>query len=219
MKKQAENDEVVLMESFRNGEDKTLAYFFELHYKSLCYFAVRLTQDTEQAEDIVSECFLKLWQTRQEFKTMPNIKAFLYISCRNACLNYLKHMKRRNTAQELYFGQLQESEDTILFQIIETEVLGILSKEIEELPDKCQQVFKMIYLENKKTDEIATELNISVKTVRGHKARAIELLKTQLLKKGMSAAILLAFLLFIDKHKEIPELNIEKNLKIISSVR
>lgn len=199
MKRKSGQDEVELMESFRNGEDKTLAYFFDLHYKSLCYFAVRLTQDTEQAEDIVSECFLKIWRSRTEFQTTQNIKAFLYISCRNACLNHLKYLKRRNAAQELYFGQLQEGEDTILYQIIETEVLGILSKEIEELPDKCREVFKMIYVENKKTDEIAADLGISVKTVRGHKARAIELLKTQLLKKGMSAAVLLAFLLFIDK--------------------
>lgn len=198
MKRKSGQDEVELMESFRNGEDKTLAYFFDLHYKALCYFAVRLTQDTEQAEDIVSECFLKLWRSRTEFQTAQNIKAFLYISCRNACLNHLKYLKRRNAAQELYFGQLQEGEDTILYQIIETEVLGILSKEIEELPDKCREVFKMIYVENKKTDEIAADLGISVKTVRGHKARAIELLKTQLLKKGMSAAVLLAFLLFTD---------------------
>lgn len=199
MKRKSGQEEAELMESFRNGEDKVLAYFFDLHYKSLCYFAVRLTQDAEQAEDIVSECFLKLWRGRTEFQTAQNIKAFLYISCRNACLNHLKYLKRRNAAQELYFGQLQEGEDTILYQIIETEVLGILSKEIEELPDKCREVFKMIYVENKKTDEIAADLGISVKTVRGHKARAIELLKTQLLKKGMSAAVLLAFLLFTDK--------------------
>jgi RNA polymerase sigma-70 factor (family 1) len=199
MGKKTGQDEVSLMESFRSGEDKALAYFFDLHYKSLCYFAVRLAQDVEQAEDIVSECLLKLWQSRTEFQTTQNIKAFLYISCRNACLNYLKYLKRRSAAQELYFGQLQEGEDTILYQIIETEVLEILSKEIEELPDKCREVFKLIYLENKKTDVIAAELGISVKTVRGHKARAIELLKTQLLKKGMSGAILLAFLLFIDR--------------------
>lgn len=199
MKIKSGQDEAELMESFRNGEDKTLTYFFDLHYKSLCYFAVRLTQDAEQAEDIVSECFLKLWRGRTEFQTTQNIKAFLYISCRNACLNHLKYLKRRNAAQELYFGQLQEGEDTILYQIIETEVLGILSKEIEELPDKCREVFKMIYVDNKKTDEIAADLGISVKTVRGHKARAIELLKTQLLKKGMSDAVFLAFLLFIDK--------------------
>ncbi|TJY61539.1 RNA polymerase sigma-70 factor [Sphingobacterium alkalisoli] len=187
------------MESFRGGDETTLAFFFDLHYKSLCYFAVPLCQDTQQAEDIVADCFFKLWQNRTEFQTAQNVKAFLYISCRNASLNHLRSLKRRNAAQELYFSQLESGEETILYQIIETEVLHILSREIEELPTKCREVFKMIYIENKKTDEIADLLGISVKTVRGHKARAIELLKSQLLKQGVSAVTLLAFLFLIDR--------------------
>lgn len=200
MNKQVDYKVESLIEPFNMGEEKAFAYFFDLHYKSLCYFAVPITQDQQQAEDIVSDCLFKLWQHRATFKTAQNIKAFLYISCRNACLNYLRNLKRRDSAQEGYLAQLEQSEDTILYQIIETEVLSILSNEIEELPQKCREVFKMIYLENKATDEIAALLGISVKTVRGHKARAIELLKTQLMKKGLSNVVLLAFLFLIGKH-------------------
>lgn len=192
-------DKSYRMDEFRIGNDQALAFFFDLHYKSLCYFATRLVQSDSEAEDIVSDCFFKLWQHRENFKTEPNIKAFLYISCRNACLNYLKHLKRRNSAQQLYFNQLEEGEETILYQIIETEVLQILDAEIEALPEKCKKVFKLIYLEGKKTDEIAAALNLSVKTVRNHKARAIELLKTSFLKKGMSATLSLALLLFLHR--------------------
>lgn len=198
MSKHINYEEESLIVPFNTGEEKAFAYFFDLHYKSLCYFAMPITQDEQQAEDIVSDCLFKLWQNRGNFKTAQNIKAFLYISCRNACLNYLRNLKRRNSAQELYFAQLQYSEETILFQIIETEILSILSKEIEELPYKCKEVFKMIYFDNMSTDEIALLLNISVKTVRGHKARAIELLKTQLIKKGVSKVVMLAFLFLIE---------------------
>lgn len=200
MKKAKIYDEQNVMESFRQGDEAAFAIFFDLHYKSLCYFAMPLTKDTQQAEDTVAECFFKLWELRTEFQTEQNIKAFLYISCRNACLNHLRNLKRRNAAQELYFSQLEAGEETILYQIIEMEVLHMLSCEIEELPTKCREVFKMIYIENKKTIEIANLLGISVKTVRGHKARAIDLLKSQLLKKGVSTVALLAFLFFIDRH-------------------
>ncbi|MFD2556268.1 RNA polymerase sigma factor [Sphingobacterium tabacisoli] len=191
-------DQEHLFESFKNGDEKSFAHIFDIHYRSLCYFATPITQDALQAEDIVADCMYKLWQQRATFKTLQNIKAFLYISCRNACLNHLRNLKRRNSAQELYLSQLESSEDTILYQIIETEVLSLLDDEIESLPEKCRAVFKLIYIDNKKTDEIAAILGISDKTVRGHKARAIELLKTQLLKKGVSSLILLAFLFLID---------------------
>ncbi|MEZ0452808.1 RNA polymerase sigma-70 factor [Sphingobacterium thalpophilum] len=192
-------DEDDLMQSFRCGQEKAFTHLFDKYYKSLCYFANPITLDSQQAEDIVSECFFKLWANKENFDTLQNVKAFLYISCRNACINYLRNLKRRNTAQELYLSQLELSEENILYQIIEAEVLQALSDEIENLPDKCREVFKMLYIDNMKTDEIAAILGISVKTVRGHKARAIELLKTQLLKKGVSMALLLSFLFLIDQ--------------------
>lgn len=183
--------------ALRAGNERAMSHFYELHYRSLCYFANRFVQETDVAEDLVAECFCKLWERRDTFETSQNIKAFLYISCRNACLNHLKHIQRRNAAQELYFQQLNEGEDTILLQIIETEVLNIIAAEIEELPDKCREVFKLLYVDGEKTDAVAARLGISVKTVRGHKARAIALLKTALLKKGVSVATVLAFLLWI----------------------
>jgi len=192
-------EEQYQIEGFRSGNEQMLSYFFDLHYKSLCYFAGRLLQDEHQAKDIVSGCFVKLWERHADFETAQNIKAFLYISCRNACLDYLKHLKRKTAAQELYFNQLNGEEENILFQIIETEILEILSKEIELLPPKCKEVFKMIYFDGKKTDEIADQLGLSVQTIRNHKTKAIELLKNQLLKKGVSSAVYLAFVFFIDR--------------------
>ena len=180
----------------RNICNVDIKHFFDLHHKSLCYFANRLVKDDLQAEDIVAECFLKLWERRDGFNTDQNVKAFLYISCRNACLNYLQHLKVKTSVQKLYLEQLENGEDTILFEIIRTEVLDFVNKEVEELPGKMKEIFKLIYFNGKKTDEIATELNLSVQTVRNQKTKAIAILKTSLLKKGASAY--LAFLFLID---------------------
>lgn len=59
-------------------DDQAFNWFFMLHNKSLCYFASRLLQDELQAEEIVSDCFIKLWERQQNFETADNIKAFLY---------------------------------------------------------------------------------------------------------------------------------------------
>lgn len=185
------------IDAFRNGDDRSLSYFFKLYSKSLGYFAFRLVQDKLEAEDITAECFVKIWERRSDFKTEENVKAFLYISCRNACLDYLRRTKVKSAAQEAYYHQLLESEETILYQIVKSEVLQALNKEIELLPDNYRQVFKLIYFDYKKTDEIALEMGISVQTVRNYKSRAVELLKATMLRKGISAATVLAGLMII----------------------
>ncbi|WP_316778607.1 RNA polymerase sigma-70 factor [Pedobacter antarcticus] len=186
------------MEAFRNGNDQALAYYFKHHNKSVTFFASRLVQDSNEAEDIVADCFVKIWRKRDSFQTEEHIKAFLYVSCRNACLDYLRQLKVRSRLQADYLNSLQEEKETILYQIITAEVLEILYQQIELLPDNYREVFKLIYFDHLKTDEIASRLELSVQTVRNYKSRAVELLKNSMLKNGLSGAFSLAFLLFLD---------------------
>jgi len=188
------------MDQFQKGNESSLAYFFNLHHRSLCYFASKMVKDEGQAEDIVADCFIKLWDRRVTFENPEKIKAFLYIACRNNCLKYLRDEKRKTAAQERYFQQLDEASDEIMYEIIETEIIDILAKEVESLPDKCREVFKLIYLGGKSTDQIAAELNLNVQTVRNHKTRAIELLRSQFLKKGLSASLQLFLLIYLERH-------------------
>lgn len=187
------------LELFRKGDDTALSYFFKLHYKALVYFVERLIQDQLEAEDVVADCFVKTWERREDFETAANIKAFLYISCRNASLNYLKHLKVKTAAQQKYFKELEEGEESILAKIIETEVLVILNQEIEQLPQNYRDVFRLLYFDQLKTDEIAAQLGLTVQTVRNYKARAIDLLKASMLKKGISEVMMLAFLALLGK--------------------
>lgn len=180
---------------FRNGNESGLNFFFNQHYKSLYFFSIRIVQDEQEAQDIVSESLVKLWERHSDFNSAQSIKAFLYLSCRNSCLDYLKHLKVRSAVQETYLRHIEQGEEIILNQIIKTEVFDILNREIELLPEKCREIFKLIYLDNKKTDEIATELGLSVQTVRNQKTKAIELLRTSMIKKGLVGP--LALLLFM----------------------
>ncbi|MBB5440663.1 RNA polymerase sigma-70 factor (ECF subfamily) [Pedobacter sp. AK017] len=198
MKKETE-DEHYWIEAFRNGDEKALAHFFDIHHKALCYFCNRLIDNNAEAQDIVAECFVKIWQRQHTFETARSIKAFLYITSRNACLDYLKQLKRRTTRQEDYFRQLEVVDITVLNHVVESEFLSILHQEVALLPDQCRKVFSLIYFEGKKTDEIAELMDLSIKTVRNHKARAIELLHHSFLKKGVSDALTLAIFIFLNK--------------------
>ncbi|HWW42120.1 MULTISPECIES: RNA polymerase sigma-70 factor [Pedobacter] len=192
-------DEHYWIDEFRKGNEKALAYFFRLHYRSLCYFVSKMIQDDAEAEDIAAISFIKLWDRKDSFEKNENIKAFLFITCRNASLNFLKQLERRTIRQEEYVRHLSDIDDVVLNQVVESEFLNVLNQEVEQLPEQCSKVFSMIYFEGKKTDEIAEIMGISVKTVRNYKSRAIEILHNSFLKKKVSDALMLAMFIFLNK--------------------
>ena len=87
-------DEIV--SGFNKGNQRSFSSIFNTYYASLCFFAERMILDKQEAEDIVEETFVKLWRLHANFETMQNIKAFLYITTKNACLNYIKQSDRTN---------------------------------------------------------------------------------------------------------------------------
>lgn len=178
-------NDVYWLKELKHGNSMALSYFFDLHYQTLCYFAESIVKDQQEAEDIVATSFLKIWNRHTDFETAQNIKAFLYISTKNACLDHLKHLKRRTLAQQGYFQQLISEENNIENHLIEAEFLQLLNVELEKLPERCKEVFKLIYVDGLKTSEIAELLDLSVKTVRNHKARAVSLLQLAFSEKNL----------------------------------
>src|SRR5882724_5146292 len=96
-----------IIPALRNGDPQAFDAFFRLHYRHLCYFAAQLTGHESESEDIVKDVFVKLWRKHEGFANPQSIKAFLYISTRNACINFLRRLKVKNTFRR-EFAYLEE---------------------------------------------------------------------------------------------------------------
>lgn len=183
------------------GDKQVFQAVFRQHYQALCYFAVSIVGDRQEAEDLVQETFSKLWNKRGDFRTGANIKAFLYITTKNACLNSLKS-RQRKTSREEAFSYLHEAsfaESTFDPLLAETEIISALYQEIGNLPPRCGRVFRMSYLEGRGNEEIASLLGISYNTVRTQKLRALKLIRASLLKKNLLPAFY-AYIAFLKMH-------------------
>lgn len=180
-----------IMEALRKGEPEALQTLLKLYYGALCLFAERMVTDRQAAEDIVGEAFIKLWKRRDNFATVQNIKAFLYISTRNAALNLLKQAKRESLSKKQLAYLSEEQGAFVLNDMVRAEVLREIMQEIDKLPEQCGKVLKLGYLQGMKNQEIATMLNISVHTVKNQKARAIQLLKIRLRDRDLMALFFL----------------------------
>lgn len=189
-----END---IIDSFKKGVPDALQSLLKQYYSPLCLFAERLVANTPVAEDIVGESFIKLWNKRNDFETAQNIKAFLYITVRNACLNYLKRLKRDSLRQKQLAYLTNEKEEFVLNEMIRAEVLREIMLGINNLPEQCGKVLQLAYFSGLRNQQIAKLMNISVHTVKNQKARAIQLLKLRLKDSDLMALLLLGSLLAI----------------------
>jgi RNA polymerase sigma factor (sigma-70 family) len=147
------------MEAFRNGDEEEGKKIVKMFNGPLKYFAKKLTGDILEAEDIAIESLTKALLRCQNFGTLSNLNAFLYITVRNACLNKLKQNKRRSWHEKK--SALLQEKHVVKLELIEEGLLVELIKAIEFLPDSCREIFKLYYYEDMSIFEIMTALDKS----------------------------------------------------------
>ena len=179
-------DQILLL--FQNGDQKGFKAVFELFYQGVCNFSKRLTEDNQEGEDIALTSFHKLWVRKENFRTLTNIKAFLYITTRNACLNFIK-VRKRNIGESLINSREEEKQAD--HNIIKSEILRAIDEEVQKLPNLPRQVFTLRYLEGMSVPEAAAALNISANSVRVHTSKALEILRTGPVKRKLQLLLLL----------------------------
>lgn len=160
---------------------------FSRFYEPLCRFAAHILGDNQIAEELVDDVFLNLWELEIEPSNVT--KAYLYTSVRNSCLNELKSTRHRfqqkcSTVDEQERAELlsyifQDSRHP-LGVLLQQELEQKISDAISNLPPECKQVFLKSRKENKTYQEIASELGISINTVKYHIKTAIASLSRSL---------------------------------------
>jgi RNA polymerase sigma-70 factor (family 1) len=192
--------------AFNQGNSSAFRLIFENYNRLLFTCSIQLVKDKEQAEDIVSEAFTKLWQRHEVFQTEEHIKAFLFVTTRNASLNYLRHIQRKTASQsELSYLQRDKDDQDVITDMIEGELLRRIYPLIETLPTKCKTIFKLIYFEDASTDEVAEKLHITPRNVLNQKRRAIQLLKKKLLVAVFVSLCLNGSFAYTIKYKRLIE--------------
>jgi RNA polymerase sigma-70 factor (ECF subfamily) len=179
-------DDTVLLRAFQQGDGWAEKNVFDRFFEPLVLFSERMTGNVLVSEDIVVEALTKAIDRRLDFLSVAKLKSFLYQVTYNASINQVTSDQRHRIIHEKIRYQQQHEpgvEAVLETEVLRAEILQEIYAEVENLPDKCGQIFKMIFVEELSTDVIADRLGINVQTVRSQKARAIGLIRTALLKK------------------------------------
>lgn len=151
---------------------------FREYYQSLVMFAMRYVNEQGEAEDIVQDLFVAVWEKNEKFHSYLSFRAFLYTSVRNTCLNRIKHRKVEEKYVDYSIRHTDESQNED-YNMLEEELYRQLFQVIDELPPRCREVF-LLHLDGKKNEEIATKLQITLLTVKTQKKKALRYLRERL---------------------------------------
>ncbi|MCC6818601.1 MAG: RNA polymerase sigma-70 factor [Bacteroidia bacterium] len=160
---------------------QSIETLFRQHYAALHWFCFQYVKSKEDADEIVNDTFLALWERDEPIDPNRNIKPLLYTIVRNKSLNLLKKKKIEIADVEAGFEVISDVVSPIeLIQAKETEAL--VNKAIEALPPKCQRIFIMSRKEQLSNKEIAAILDITEKTVENQITIAIRNIRASLNK-------------------------------------
>lgn len=158
--------EVTIWKKIQQKNKEAFERYYHEHYKSFFLMAIKYLKDSSQAEEIVNDVFLKIWEDGSKITIESSLKSYLYRSIINRCINMI-HKNKKEKHNRVELNSLPE-EGYELKQIEETELQLQLYAAIDKLPDQCKKVFEMSRFDDLKQQEIADKLGISIKTVKNH---------------------------------------------------
>ena len=166
-------DDIILLNLIREGDKLAFRHLFESYFTPLCRFMHLYIKDTTIVEELALDIFTYVWENRKTLQILISYKAYLFQAARNKCLNELR--KKKNT---ISLNQEDiDIEETEAMSLETDELYRLIQEAVLALPDKCKEVFQLSRTENLSNQEIATQLNISVKTVEAQITKALKRIK------------------------------------------
>lgn len=155
--------------------EKKFSEYFQTYYRQLCLHALHFMGNTEEAEDVVQETFISLWDKREQIDTIKSIKSYLYTAVRNNCLTRIRDAKPTTPLDTLPADVLLAEEE----QVNRAEMEARIWKMIDELPERRREIFLMAKREGMSYKEIAQQTGLTEKTVENHVFRAMQSLRNK----------------------------------------
>lgn len=174
-------DESIIQTAHKN-ERKAFKMLFERYYKPLSVVAFMFTHNQNEAEDIVQQVLLKVWEEHQLLNIHTSLKSFLNTAVRNASINFLEKKKTREDYRQKF--PKEEASLNALDFLLNEEEQRIFKKAFADLPPKSRQVFELVYFQNMTYQKAADQLDISINTIKSHLQTCLKILRSnQNLKK------------------------------------
>ena len=168
------NKEITLINRFNNRKSDAFTTVYSMYFSELCRFANNIFKNSNQEGcDVIQDIFTAIWSKEGlHFKSLSEIKAYIYISIKNRFKDFLS----KNNSIDKYKCFVLNDDNYFVSQIVENEVISLISIIPDILPADCAKIFKL-YLEGWDMNDIISEMNISKSSVYAKKQKAIDIIR------------------------------------------
>ena len=176
-------DDISLFEKIQTGNKESFDILFKKYFTPLCRYTVQFVKDYSIAEELVQDVFIYFWNQREEIKISKSIASYLFTSARYRSYTHFRNETSRKENEKIFCEGLENDESAVNDEKDFYEIAVVINKAIEELPDKCKEIFVLSREKNLTYKQISEELNISVKTVENQMGIAFKKLRSSLSEK------------------------------------
>lgn len=161
-----------LLSLLKLGDRSAFEQMFRLYLKPLRLNAFLLLKNEQEAEDLVQQLFLDIWNQQLYKNIQTSLKSYLHTAIRHRCLNHLKALSRQSKKLHEYAIQVQTNTEE-LNEVPAPQFLTLLNG----LPTQQGRAFDLIHMQNKRYQDAATEMGISVNSLKSHLKLAVKFVR------------------------------------------
>lgn len=186
-----END---LINRLKNDDAAAFDKLFQLYGQKLYGFAFRYLRSESEAEEMVQEVFVRLWETRAALKSDFSFKSYLF----TIALNQIRKFFNRRAVNLKFLQQLQPgamADNQTVDSIDYSSLLKRIDEIVDTFPERKKQIFHKSRKEGKTSKEIASELKISAGTVDNQISDALRIIRDALRKEHIAVLLFVALFL------------------------
>jgi RNA polymerase sigma-70 factor (ECF subfamily) len=166
-----------LARNINAGNKNAYKELFDRYAPRVFQFSLSYLKNKSDAEELVQDVFLKIWENRESLDQSKNFKSFIFKIAVNAIYDFIRHKNIENAFSDFTKNNSEIGTNETWHSVIFEDMQQNLQKLVVQLPEQQQKIFQLSKIEGLSNDEIATRLNISKRTVENHIYRAVSFLK------------------------------------------
>lgn len=177
--------EVKFIQTLRAGDVKAFSELFDRYGKRLYFFAKGYLKSEEDAEEIVQEVFMKIWNNREELTAERSFEAYLFTIAKNGILNTIR--KSKSEQAYLSYAKIHPEKNILLDDELDfSELEAAYQKIVMNLSPRRKEIYLLSREQHLSNADIAEKMNISVKTVENQMTSAIAEIRHNMRNLGFS---------------------------------
>jgi RNA polymerase sigma-70 factor (family 1) len=164
---------------------------YRRYWHRLYLHAYKMLNDEDQAKDVIQELFIAVWSKVSTIEINASLKSYLYVMTRNRVINFIRKNKISDDFIVMLAEAMPESDERLVKQIDDRDLIALIDQEINQLPARMKQVFEMSRKDFLTNKEIATILGTTEETVKKQISNSIRTIKVKLDKYAGASVIIM----------------------------